>query len=173
MTISIGTKLGLQTVIGVVLIASVGAIRLAAAQQQGEAVSVDVSKCVELTTPEKRLACFEAQVEAAGAAPVADGAAAAGSGTAAADSASRGKEEEEEADAHPPDVVAKVAELREIEPSAYLITLDNGQVWRQTVPQAYGLREGSDVRIYFSSRWRSFRLTNPELRRFIQVERVR
>lgn len=169
MTTTVGTKHGLQIAIGVALIASVAAIRLAAAQQQGDAVKVDVTKCVELITPEERLACFETQVEAASGAPVTTGAAAVGSSTTAAGSASRGGQEE----AGPPDVVAKVAELREIEPNAYLITLDNGEVWRQTVPYAYALRPGSDVRIYFVSRWGSFRLTNPQLRRFIQVERVR
>jgi hypothetical protein len=53
-----------------------------------------------------------------------------------------------------------------------VITLDNGQVWRQTVPKNYGLREGIPVRIYYS-RWRAYRLTNEQLKSFIQVERVR
>ena len=62
--------------------------------------------------------------------------------------------------------------LRETVPNAYLITLDNGQVWRQTVPQYYPLRPGSDVRIYYS-RWRAYRLTSPERNGYIQVERAR
>ena len=57
-------------------------------------------------------------------------------------------------------------------PNAYLITLDNGQVWRQTVPETYQLRTGMNVRIYYS-RWRAYRLTAPERRGFIQVERAR
>jgi hypothetical protein len=73
----------------------------------------------------------------------------------------------------PPDIVAKVAELRETVPNSLLITLDNGQVWRQTTPEYYALRVGVDVRIYYSPRWRSYRLTNEALRRYIQVERVR
>lgn len=162
------TKRGLQTTGIAAVLASAAAIQLAMAQ-----VSVDVSDCVELTKPEERLACFEAQVEAAVAAPAtppappapaaASGAGAAG-GAAAAGSASRGED--------PPDIIAKVAELRETVPNAHLITLDNGQVWRQTRPQYYPLRLGSDVRIYYS-RWRAYRLTNPQLKGYIQVERAR
>ena len=70
------------------------------------------------------------------------------------------------------EIEARVTDLRETVPNAYLITLDNGQVWRQTVPKTYALREGSPVRIYYS-RWRAYRLTNDQLKGFIQVERVR
>lgn len=72
-----------------------------------------------------------------------------------------------------PEIVATVAALRETVPNSYLITLDNGQVWRQTVPMPYRLREGLEVRLY-PSRWGdSYRLTNEQLRGYIQVERVR
>jgi hypothetical protein len=135
---------------------------------QADPVTIDVSQCVNLPTPEQRLACFEAQVETARTAPPAAPAAAA---PAAAASSARGPGVEEER-ADPPDIHAKVAELRETVPNAFLITLDNGQVWRQTVPSVYPLRVGSDVRIYFS-RWRAYRLTNAQLRGYIQVERVR
>jgi hypothetical protein len=140
---------------------SAAAMQFAAAQ-----VNVDVSNCVELTEPEERLACFEAQVEAARNAP-----APAATGGAAAESASRNEGFEDKAEARP-DIIAKVTELRETVPNSSLITLDNGQVWRQTVPDYYPLRPGSEVRIYYS-RWRAYRLTSPTLRGFIQVERVR
>ena len=94
--------------------------------------------------------------------------------TAPADFGSAAKRREDEANASClRRLIAKVVELRETVPNAYLITLDNGQVWRQTQPKYdYSLRPGSDVRIY-SSRWRSFRLTSPQLSGYIQVERVR
>ena len=57
------TKRGLQTM-GTAVAVFAAALQLAAAQ-----VSVDVSKCVELTKPEERLACFVAQVEASRDAP--------------------------------------------------------------------------------------------------------
>jgi hypothetical protein len=148
-----------------VVVASAAVIQLGVAQ-----VSVDVSDCVELTKPEDRLACFEAQVEAARDAPPAQRAPGAG-GTAAGGSASSGRDAESRSETQE-DIVAKVTELRETVPQAYLITLDNGQVWRQTVPEFYPLRQGSDVRIYVS-RWRAYRLTSPVLRGHIQVERVR
>ncbi|HEX5418980.1 MAG TPA: hypothetical protein VFY39_03200, partial [Gammaproteobacteria bacterium] len=58
-------------------------------------------------------------------------------------------------------------------PNSYLITLENGQVWRQTYPEVYHLQPGYKVRIY-PSRWgNSYRMSSDKLHGFIQVERVR
>lgn len=127
-------------------------------------MSVDVSECVKLTTPEERLACFEAQVEGAKTATPA------ASGSQGSDAVEFGTASDEEPEV--PEIQARITELRETVPHSYVITLDNGQVWRQTVPKNYGLREGIPVRIYYS-RWRAYRLTNEQLKSFIQVERVR
>jgi hypothetical protein len=187
----IRTKRWLQITGIAAIVASAGMVQSVAAQ--GESLTVEVGECVDLPTPEQRLACFEAQVEAARRAPAeAAPAAPSSAGPAAAaqvapsstapaaapvtttiavppDSGRRGRDEE----APPPaDIFATVAELRETVPNSYLITLNNGQVWRQTQPDYYPLRPGSTVRIYYS-RWKSFRLTNEELNGFIQVERVR
>jgi hypothetical protein len=138
------------------------------AQEPAAPLSVDVGECIKLATPEERLACFEAQVEDARNPPTAAGAPAAAGNAAPAN----GRSLQSREDAEPQDIHAKVAELRETVPNAYLITLDNGQVWRQTVPKRYPLRPGDDVRIYYS-KWRTFRLTNDKLRSYVQVERVR
>ena len=143
--------------------ATIATIETATAQAPGPAVSVDVSECVKLTTPEERLACFEAQVEGAKTAPPASGS----QSTDAVEFGSGGDQEPEI-----PEIQARITDLRETVPHSYVITLDNGQVWRQTVPKNYGLREGIPVRIYYS-RWRAYRLTNDQLKSFIQVERVR
>ena len=66
-----------------------------------------------------------------------------------------------------------ISELKEYVPNRYLITLENGQVWRQMVGEKYELRVGHNVRIY-PSRWgKSFRLSVEGFKGFIQVERVR
>ena len=66
-----------------------------------------------------------------------------------------------------------ISKLREYIPGRYLITLENGQVWRQMVAERYRLRKGHNVRIY-PTRWgESFRLSAEGLKGFIQVERVR
>ena len=66
-----------------------------------------------------------------------------------------------------------ISKLREYIPGRYLITLENGQAWRQMVAERYRLRVGHNVRIY-PSRWgESFRLSAEGLKGFIQVERVR
>jgi hypothetical protein len=168
---TITTKRGLQIVGLAAIVASAGVVK--SVDAQADTVTIDASPCVDLPTPEQRLACFEAQVETARTAPPAASApAAAAAAPAAAASSSQGTGFAAEKPPDPPDIHAKVAELRETVPNAYLITLDNGQVWRQTVPENYPLRVGSDVRIYFS-KWRAYRLTNAQARGYIQVERVR
>lgn len=152
------TKRALRIACVAAVVASAGAFGLASAQ------AVDVSECVKLTTPEDRLACFEAQVEGARNAPLPK------SGAANGGSTEFGVDGDEEPEVQ--EIQALVTALRETVPNAYLITLDNGQVWRQTVPKIYQLRQGSPVRIYYS-RWRNYRLTNDQLKGFIQVERVR
>lgn len=73
----------------------------------------------------------------------------------------------------PAQLFATIASLRETVPNSYLITLENGQVWRQMRPQWYPLQAGQRVRIY-STRWGpAYRLASEELNGFIQVERVR
>lgn len=66
-----------------------------------------------------------------------------------------------------------IESIRELSPNRYLITLTNGQVWRQMRADHYNLRAGHKVRIY-PTRWgSSYRLTVEELKGFIQVERIR
>jgi hypothetical protein len=152
-----------------VTVAGAVAIQAAAAQGPAETVSVDVSECVKLTTPEERLACFEKQVQSSRTDPPPGATSTAAPPPARGSSSDAGRGEPEE---EPADIQATIAELRETVPNAYLLTLDNGQVWRQTVPKHYPLQAGHPVRIYYS-RWRSYRLTNETLKGFIQVERVR
>jgi hypothetical protein len=75
--------------------------------------------------------------------------------------------------AAPPEIVATVKELRETVPNAWLITLDNGQVWRQNIPQRFGLKPGQRVTLHGTKWGSSFRLSAEALNGFIQVERVR
>ena len=208
------TKRGLR-ISGVLAVAATACIAQAAAAQ-GERLTVEVGDCVDLPTPEQRLACFEAQVEAARAAPAAAPAAtapaatstapapaptaapppasAAPAGAAAASAAApvtttievpatastappefgfRERPKEPEEAPPPPEVRARVAELQETVPNAFLITLDNGQVWRQTRADPYkSLKVGQEVRVYYS-RWRAYRLGSPQMSGFLQVERVR
>ncbi len=133
--------------------------------QEADSVTVDVGECVDLTSPEERLACFERSIEAAKQeGPVA----------AAEPPIVGARETDAEREANKlPEVIATVAELRETLPNSYLITLDNGQVWRQNRPKWYPLQPGYKVRLY-PSRWgSSYRLAADKLNSFIQVERVR
>ncbi len=71
----------------------------------------------------------------------------------------------------PIEIVATVTELRQTVPNAYVITLDNGQVWRQAHPMPYPLRPGLVVRLRETTF--GYRLSAPELHGQINVERVR
>jgi hypothetical protein len=141
---------------------------------QGERLTVEVGECVDLPTPEQRLAGSAAPAATSAAAPVAATIAVPASSSAPEEFGFRQRRPEpEEEEPPPPEIRARVAELRETVPNAFLITLDNGQVWRQTRPDSYlSLKVGQEVRIYFS-RWRAYRLDSPQMRGYLQVERVR
>lgn len=154
----------------------------APAAQEGDRFIVDVGDCVELVTPEERLACFDARVERArqgGAQPPAREPAAsatAGAGGVAPSSdptAVFRREQRERPDPDVPLVVATVTALRETVPNSYVITLDNGQVWRQVQPLRYLLRVGMQIQIYPRPWGDNQRLKATDLRGYIQVERVR
>jgi hypothetical protein len=87
------------------------------------------------------------------------------------DHAGRATQSEESASAAT--IVAKVKSLKPTVPNAYQITLDNGQVWRQTYPQFYPMQPGTEVTLT-PTRWgNAYRLSSDHLKGFIQVERVR
>jgi hypothetical protein len=70
------------------------------------------------------------------------------------------------------EVVGRVAKL-ESGPRGWIVTLQEGQVWRQMIAKRFPLREGQEVRIK-PTRWGdAYRLTAEDLSGYIQVERVR
>lgn len=195
-------KQGRRTIAVIAIAIALGASVLqSGVAQDRNGLNIDVGDCVALEKPEERLACFEAQLEAARhraaqvSASEATGADAAerttsssdaaepiGPGTAPAVHNQKSASEPRSADdggggaqrsseRQPVEIVAKVTGLRETVPNAYVITLDNGQVWRQAHPMPYPLRPGLVVRLRETKF--GYRLTAPELHGQIQVERVR
>jgi hypothetical protein len=164
----------------------------ALAQNPGS-VTIDARRCLQLTSAEERLACFESQVhdalgegrerrdtartEPPAAAETAPARQAepppARQAEPRRDRRNRGADATEAASGT--EIIGTIAALAERVPNQYVITLDNGQVWRQSVPERYPIRVGQRVRIY-PGRWGSsnrYRLAAEELGGFIQVERVR
>lgn len=142
--------------------------------QGADPVNVDVGRCVDLESAEERFACYEEQVDAATkederkrpdapAGPSAE--------------AGRPAEARPVAEAGPAgeavEILGRIGSMRERLPDAYLITLEDGQIWRQTNPKRYFLRVGDDVRIYPSSWGTDYRLTVVGRSGYIQVEKVR
>jgi hypothetical protein len=179
---------------GVSLAAILGgllAVRVALAQS-AESVTIEVGECVKLASPEERLACYERHVEsdaqkkrAASPAPTSAPAGEARApapaaapavpppSSARAAQAQRRAEPPSKPSANPDEFVATVTTVRETVPDYLLVTLDNGQVWRQTRSQNYKLQPGQHVTLR-GTRWgKSYRLTADELSGFIQVERVK
>jgi len=145
------------------------------AQEPGR-VTIDAQRCLELESPDERLACFETQVDeaesrgstapaTAGAPtpssqqsiPTVDVAALPGQG-AAADAPGQSE------------WVGNITSLREREPNQHVITLDSGQVWQQRGTERYPLRVGQRVRIH-ETRF-GLRLQADGVNRYIPVERI-
>jgi hypothetical protein len=173
------------------------------AQDAPASLTIDVGDCLNLKSPGARFDCYERHVEAAkapnrppsNAAPQPDVAtaaptpAASPASTAAATAASAAlaisaaPESTAAATAAsaaipvatPPPSVTPVTDpvLHETVPNALLITLDNGQVWRQNIPQRFALKPGQPVTLHGTKWGPSFRLSADALNGFIQVERVR
>ena len=139
----------------------------AATAQETDNVTVDVGECTDLESPEERFACYEARVEAE--LRKRDPAAVAAGAERPADAAPPAQTTDEE----PREIVSTVAAFRETVPNSYVITLENGQVWRQTFAERYSLRVGQSVTLS-PTRWgKRFRLSAEGSNSNIQVERVR
>lgn len=82
-------------------------------------------------------------------------------------------EPEESPSAAEDEIVATVTSLRELAPNTFIIYLDNDQVWKQNRPKQYRLSVGAEVRLRPTQWGTSYRLTDPNLASFIQVERIR
>lgn len=143
------------------LLAAVWAVLPAAAQESGE-VTIDVERCVDLESESERRACFAAEVDAALAVRESTETRVPGPAEAAA------APDEQAADTE--EILATIVEMEERLPSAYVIRLDNGQIWQQTEPKRYPLRPGLEVRIY-ATRW-GYRLSGIDTGGNIQVRRV-
>lgn len=75
-------------------------------------------------------------------------------------------------DAEREEFFGTIKDIEERLPNAYLITLEDGQVWQQVQPQMYPLRPGLEVRIYSTNWGESYRLVGTGIGRYIQVRRV-
>jgi hypothetical protein len=169
--------------------------------QDSDSVTVDVGACTRLESADARLACFGAQVDSVleqrgraeveePNAPIAD--------VDVVDAVQPSRRDDERSsrperraergaersssddlqsadaveDAGQPEYSGTIVALNERLPNAYVITLDNGQIWQQTEPKQYPLRPGIKVRIY-PTRWGNhYRLNGWGSGAHIQVRRV-
>lgn len=71
-------------------------------------------------------------------------------------------------------ITGTIVSVRERLPNEYIVTLENGQVWHQIVPESYPLRAGQNVRIaatdFFGNSY--YRLSAEGVNGFIRVERI-
>lgn len=151
--------------------------------QERREVTVDVERCLELESAEAQQACFGAQVNqvlqerSASEAELSTGNAETVRDRESGDQGSSAAEQPvaraaEATDSKDVEYTGTIVEMREYLPSAYIIRLDNGQIWEQTEPKRYPLRPGLEVRIY-PTRWGSrYRLAGVDSGGHIQVRRV-
>lgn len=170
---------------GVALVAgvfagSIAVVASSSAQDEG-LVTIDAARCLEIESPDERLACFEGEVGEARSNPRAAPAAAAPAAAPAPPPASPppartvdiGNPSQRQSPDAQGEFVGSIAALSFRAPNKYLVTLDNGQIWEQQVAERYLLRVGQRVRVY-PSRWgEAYRLEADDLNGFIQVTRVR
>ena len=153
----------------------------ALAQDPAPRVTIDAARCIELASPEERLACFDAQVESARAASAASRvrrprpprACRRPANHSRSDGGGRRVPPQNAADAPANEWVGTITSLKLRAPNLYLVTLDSGQVWSQQVAERYSLRVGQRVRVYESKWGSSKRLEADGVKGFIQVELVR
>ena len=151
------------------------ALTVASYAQETTSDVSSVDTCIELETREQLLACYEDRVDEVLRAREADGdtnvpetTAVSVAPTPSGEATTSSRAEQREAG----EIIATITAIREMEPDAYLITLDNGQVWLQNVPKRYLLRIGAEVHIQPSTWGPSYRLTDPTVGNYIQVKRV-
>jgi len=179
-----------------VVVGTALAVHTGNAQDTPASLTIDVGDCLNLKSPGARFDCYERHVEAAKAAnrpasnaapqpdvataaptpaasPASTAAATAASASATGSSTDTAGFPQRSSPPPPPEIVATVTELHETVPNALLITLDNGQVWRQNIPQRFALKPGQRVTLHGTKWGSSFRLSADALNGFIQVERVR
>jgi hypothetical protein len=183
-----GAVVGRSTLTFATLLAGL-VVASSASAQRSESLIVDVGECVKLESPGERLDCYERQVKRAQAAPAASAAAApqpapaapsAAAPSAAAPSAQPQRnvrvEDARVANGTPsrePALSGTISALREIVPNRWLITLDNGQMWRQTYAEPFRLRIGQRVELTQGRGRSSYELTAVGMSGDIQVESVR
>lgn len=68
-------------------------------------------------------------------------------------------------------LVDRVVEAQRVEPTKWLLTLQSGQIWRQSVGKSYVIRPGDTVRISPTSWGSDYRLSVEGRRGYIQVTR--
>jgi hypothetical protein len=147
------------------------------AQSEASDLTIDIGECVELVSALERYDCYERLAQAALAA---DDGVGNGPGAAARPDPAAATLQARQAQSHGPaaqgseatEVVSAITKLGERRPNEQVITLENGQIWRQTLTKRYPLRIGQEVRIY-PTRWGdSYRLSALDRSGFIQVERI-
>lgn len=142
---------------------------------QGDALAAALRECQLLSADAARLACYDRL-------PGGPAAAAASNAATAAVLAAPAMSERVERfgqsaqvlsnDAGSETLIDVVSSARRVEPTKWLLTLQSGQVWRQTVGKDYLVRPGDQVRISSSDWGNDFRLSVEGRRGYIQVSRV-
>jgi len=138
-----------------------------AAFAQADPLRVELARCATITEVPSRVACYDAlarptESRSPGKAPE----------PVSSESFGQPKRKPEPSEKRDESLLAKVTDVREVQPNKLQITLANGQVWQQTVGKAFLIRANDTVRIASSGWGRSFRLEVDGHPGYIQVSRL-
>lgn len=128
--------------------------------QPADELIIDVGECAELQSDAERYECYDRVTDAARS-----------NRDRQADASDKRSESPPIGDRE--EITSSIVALDERSPNRHVITLENGQVWHQTITERFPLRVGEKVRIYPTHWGTSYRLTALDRNGFIQVKRIR
>jgi hypothetical protein len=137
------------------------------AMAQADRIQLELGKCAAITDINARVACYDIVAHSQQGKPATPATV-----VARTESPAQPQAKPEPHDKGEEALLAKVTSLREIQPSKLRITLENGQVWQQTVGKAFLIRANDTVRISSSGWGRSSRLAIDGHPGYIQVSRL-
>jgi hypothetical protein len=152
--------------------ATIGVLLPIVALAQGDTLRQELAKCSRIAEVTTRVACYDALARPQQDEPRVETATATAPPLASRPAPLEAKAPREPTQRSGEELTAKVTALKEIQRDKLQITLENGQVWQQTVGKPFLLRANDTVRIAATGWGRSFRLEVVGHSGYIQVSRL-
>jgi len=151
---------------------TIGVLLPIVAWAQGDTLRQELAKCSRIAEVTPRVACYDTLARPQQDTARIETATATAPPLASTPAPLKAKALPEPAERSVEEFTSRVTALNEIQRDKWRITLENGQVWQQTVGKPFLLRANDTVRIAATGWGRSFRLEVDGHAGYIQVSRV-